>query len=518
MAPAHDHLLELLPHAVFVVRDLTFEWVNRAGATLLGSTADALAGKSVGTILADGELARIQSRMRLAALGVAFPDAERVRFVEPGSGRELAMNLHVVRLNDDATHLLLVGAIPTPPTHTEAVFAKLAKLAPVSDSLMSLDTLFARVDPVFKDLGWRAFLIERDGEVLRSKYVANIAGDDAFARFTQGLRDTPLPPSQMAISMEVLRSGEAVYVDDFVARLSAAPGMAGASAKLFASEPTTMRAAWVPVPGPAGPGSVLLVIGATISPEDSIALRLFAAQIGATIRIEKMQVELVRRERLAAVGEMSAVLAHEVRNPLAIVANAGASLRRILGASANTDTRQLLDILDEETERLNRLVGDLLEFARPSDPQISAVSLKDVLTRAIGAVERDPTGDANLRQRAVVQIAADAAEVRADPELLYRALVNVLLNASQHSVPRSTIRIDTERVAKDEIRVRVFNPGAHLPDEVRARVFDPFFTTRPLGTGLGLAVVRRILEDLGGRVDVTSEPAGVAVSMYFRVQ
>ena len=60
MAPAHDHLLELLPHAVFVVRDLTFEWVNRAGATLLGSTADALAGKSVGTILADGELARIQ--------------------------------------------------------------------------------------------------------------------------------------------------------------------------------------------------------------------------------------------------------------------------------------------------------------------------------------------------------------------------------------------------------------------------------------------------------------------------
>jgi len=514
VAEPPNQLLDLLPHAVFVLRDLTFEWVNRAAAALLHSTSDALAGRSVGDFLADGEMGRIESRMRLVEIGVAFPDAERVRFTEPETGVELAIDLHVVRLNEQGTHVLLVGALPTLPTHGEAVFAKLAKLAPVSDSLVSLDALFKRVDPVFKELAWRAFLLEPRPDALLARYVANIGGDDSFARFTQSLHNTLIPASQMAITMEVLRSGEAVYVDDFVARLSSAPGVAGQSAKHFVGQPDVMRAAWVPVPGPAGTAAVLLVIGTTISAEDSIALRLFAAQIAATTRIEAMQVELVRRERLAAVGEMSAVLAHEVRNPLAIVANAGATLRRILGPDAPSDARQLLDILDEETDRLNRLVRDLLAFARPSDPQIAIVPLQSLIERAIGAVVRDPTGDPTLAETTVVRIAPDASEVRADPELLYRALVNVLLNASQHKTARGAIQIDAMRSAPDEIRMRIFNDGERLSEEVRQRVFDPFFTTRPHGTGLGLAVVRRTLEDLGGHVEVSTEPSGVAVSLY----
>jgi len=511
--PPHP-LFDVLPHAVFVLRDLKFEWANRAAAALLHSTSAALAGRSVGDVLADGEMTRIESRIRLFQVGVALPEAERVRFIEPETGVELAMDLQVVRLDEHGTHLLLVGAMPTLPTHGEAVFAKLAKLAPVSDSLVSLDALFKRVDPVFKELAWRAFLLEPRADALLARHVANIGGDDSFARFTQSLQNTLIPATQMAISMEVLRSGEAVYVDDFAARLSSASGVAGASAKYFVGQPEVMRAAWVPVPGPAGTAAVLLVLGTTISAEDSVALRTFAAQIAATTRIEAMQVELVRRERLAAVGEMSAVLAHEVRNPLAIVANAGATLRRILGADAPSDARQLLDILDEETDRLNRLVRDLLAFARPSDPQIAIVPLQSLIARAIGAVVRDPTGDPTLAETTVVRIAPDASEVRADPELLYRALVNVLLNASQHKTARGAIQIDAMRSAPDEIRVRIFNDGEHLSEEVRQRVFDPFFTTRPHGTGLGLAVVRRTLEDLGGHVEVSTEPSGVAVSLY----
>ena len=102
----------------------------------------------------------------------------------------------------------------------------------------------------------------------------------------------------------------------------------------------------------------------------------------------------------------------------------------------------------------------------------------------------------------------------ADLVLLHRALVNVLLNATQHKGPRGKVRVDTLRTAPNEICLRVFNDGAHLPAEVRERVFDPFFTTRAHGTGLGLAVVRRTLDDLGGRVEVSTEVDGVAVSMY----
>jgi nitrogen-specific signal transduction histidine kinase len=514
VAQSPDNLLDLLPHAVFIVRDLTFEWANRFGASLLHTTSEALAGASVAPFLADGEIQRLESQMRLIRSGIALPDPDRVRILEPGSRRELAVDLHVVRLDPDGSRVLLVGGLPAPPTHAEAVYAKLAKLAPVSDSLVSLEALFARVDSVFAELGWRGFLIEPYGDALRSRYVINIAGDDPFAVFTQGLRGAVLQPSQMTVTMEVLRSGEPVYVDDFVGRLSSAPGMAGESARHFAGRPGIMRGAWVPVPGPTGPASVLLVIGATISPDDSIALRLFTGQIAATQRIEAMQAELVQRERLAAVGEMSAVLAHEVRNPLAIVANAGATLRRILGGDATDDARQLLDILDEETERLNRLVRDLLAFARPSDPQLSVVPLRSLIERAVRAVAQDPTGDPQLVETAVVNLADDATSVRADPELLHRALVNVLLNATQHRAPRGQVRIDVTRSAPSEICVRIFNDGAHLPAEVRDRVFDPFFTTRPHGTGLGLAVVRRTLEDLGGRVEVTTEPDGVAVSMF----
>ncbi len=509
-----DELLDLFPHPVFVVAGLTFEWVNRAGAALLGVSSEALAGTSVGAVLAEGEFARLESQLRLIQAGIGLPDPDCVRLRDPGTGRELTMRLHVVRLVPDGSRVLLVGAPPAPPTHDETVVAQLSKLAPVSDSVVSLEALFERVEPVFAELGWRAFLIEPHGDGLRSRYVVNIEGDDAFARFTQGLHDKLLQRSEMSVTNEVLRSGEAIYVDDFVGRLSSAAGLAGQSARFFAGEPGTMRAAWVPVPGPTGPAAVLLVIGRTISIDDSVALRLFTAQIAATTRIEAMQVELVRRERLAAVGEMSAVLAHEVRNPLAIVANAGATLRRILGRDAPPDARQLLDILDEETERLNRLVRDLLAFARPSDPQLSVVPLRALIQRAISAVAQDPTGDPALSETALVVLAPDAGEVRADPELLHRALVNVLLNATQHKGPRGKVRVDTLRTAPNEICLRVFNDGAHLPAEVRERVFDPFFTTRAHGTGLGLAVVRRTLDDLGGRVEVSTEVDGVAVSMY----
>lgn len=213
--------------------------------------------------------------------------------------------------------------------------------------------------------------------------------------------------------------------------------------------------------------------------------------------------ELVKRERLAAIGELAAVVAHEVRNPLAVVFNALASLRKTRDRAA--DEAALLGILQEEAERLRDIVSDLLEFARPRPPVFADAALDEIARSAVDAA----CDEVGVPHDAVATALAELAPVRCDERLLRQAIVNLVTNALQAPGRRGPVRV---RLARDgaDVTLAVADDGAGVGDADRERVFTPFYTTRPTGTGLGLAVVRASAEAHDGSVTLGETPGGGA--------
>ncbi|ACG71688.1 multi-sensor signal transduction histidine kinase [Anaeromyxobacter sp. K] len=252
--------------------------------------------------------------------------------------------------------------------------------------------------------------------------------------------------------------------------------------------------------------------GAAIANQLAVAAenaRLYEDLRRSYAELAHAQRQLIQQERLAALGELSAVVAHEVRNPLGVIFNSLGSLRRMLRPQG--DARMLLDIVGEEADRLNRIVGDLLDFARPSTPEVRPEPLDRVVEEALA------TALAQNGQPIQIQREVDPAlpQVPMDARLVRQAVVNVAVNAVQ-AMPRGgrlTVRL---RRDGDAAVLELEDTGAGIPDEVRGRIFEPFFTTKASGTGLGLAVVRRIVEGHGGEVTVTSRPgAGTAFALRF---
>jgi signal transduction histidine kinase len=223
------------------------------------------------------------------------------------------------------------------------------------------------------------------------------------------------------------------------------------------------------------------------------------------------QEELVKKEQLAVVGELAAVIAHEVRNPLAIIANAVAGLRK--QAISREDHETLLGILDEETSRLNRLVTDLLRYARPVNIQRTHFSLADLIDRTLGL--------ANTDRKAIkteLQVECHEGRIWGDTNLLRQVFDNLVDNAVQAMGTGGTltvrVRTSTEE-GVDGLAVDIVDTGEGMDTQVRSRARDPFFTTRPSGTGLGLAIVDRIVDAHGGVFAIQSRAGeGTTVTVF----
>jgi signal transduction histidine kinase len=223
------------------------------------------------------------------------------------------------------------------------------------------------------------------------------------------------------------------------------------------------------------------------------------------------QEELVKKEQLAVVGELAAVIAHEVRNPLAIIANAVAGLRK--QAISREDHETLLAILDEETSRLNRLVTDLLRYARPVNVQRSHFPLADLLERALAF--------ARTKQRSIkMELLRDSSDAGlwGDANLLRQVFDNLIDNAVQAMGSSGTLTIRMRGEAKEGVggvSIDIIDTGEGMDTQVRSRARDPFFTTRPSGTGLGLAIVDRIVDAHGGQFSIDSRAGeGTTVSVF----
>ena len=213
---------------------------------------------------------------------------------------------------------------------------------------------------------------------------------------------------------------------------------------------------------------------------------------------------LVRQERLAALGEMSVMVAHEVRNPLAVMFNALSTVRR---GPLDAQQSMLLAIIDEEARRLERLVSDLLDFSRPGTLRRSPVEASALVDAAVDAAL---TGVADLSPLPAVtrRVAPDLAAVHVDAELCRRALVNLLDNALRAPGCRA-VRVSAERDG-DGLTLRVADDGEGVDGPLREKVFAPFYSSRPAGTGLGLAIVRNIALAHGGTVACTETAGGGA--------
>jgi PAS domain S-box-containing protein len=221
---------------------------------------------------------------------------------------------------------------------------------------------------------------------------------------------------------------------------------------------------------------------------------------------ERVALELRLREEsgLARLGELAAVLAHEVKNPLAAVSGAVQMIAHRF--EPGTEEREISNEILRRLDALSALMGDLLLYARPPQPNLRPIELTDLVNSLIAFFRSDP----EWRDIEVVMEGREVI-VTADPELLKIAVQNLLLNAVQAMRGTGRLRVAVD-VADGVACLDVADSGTGIPETIRDRVFTPFFTTKARGTGLGLATVRRIVESHGGAIRVLkSSPHGTTM-------
>ncbi len=233
------------------------------------------------------------------------------------------------------------------------------------------------------------------------------------------------------------------------------------------------------------------------------ALRQQADQI---LEIEE---QLRRADRLSALGELSAGMAHEIRNPLGSIRGTAEILRD--GIAADDPRAEFADILIREVDRLNRVVQDFLEFARPAETAKGRHDLNALLADVLALTRQQA-----LKSRIEVQFTAgEIPPVSGEGEQLRQAFLNLVLNALQAMPEGGDLKISS-RLEAGKVQVTFADSGIGIAAEDLGRIFNPFFTTRREGTGLGLAITHRIIQGHGGRIDVTSRlGAGSTFTLAF---
>jgi signal transduction histidine kinase len=216
--------------------------------------------------------------------------------------------------------------------------------------------------------------------------------------------------------------------------------------------------------------------------------------------------EAVRRsDRLAALGQLSAGLAHELRNPMG---TASAEILARTVSAENEVAREMAGFITSETDRANSLITRFLQFARPLELRLEKADLAHVLDRTVAMVEREAPGIAIYKN-----YDPDIAPFPFDAELMERVFYNLALNAAQATPAGGAITVKT-RAAGPVAEISVIDRGSGIDPAQIGSIFNPFFTTKPQGVGLGLAVVSKIVDEHGGKIAVESEPGKGSV---FRV-
>lgn len=227
-------------------------------------------------------------------------------------------------------------------------------------------------------------------------------------------------------------------------------------------------------------------------------------------QVADLQARLAHREKLASLGQLAGAVAHEVRNPLAIIRSMVQNLKEELPAEAREAEQACFDIL-EEVDRLARVTSQLVDFARPLRIQPAEVTMADLA----GRVRLLADTWLGSRQVRLVIDGPEHVQLRADADLLCQALLGLVSNAAEASPAEGCIELTWSQHPDGRVDIRVSDQGNGVPEELRAQIFEPFFTTRADGHGLGLAVARQIVTAHAGSISVENlEPHGAC----FRIQ
>jgi signal transduction histidine kinase len=261
-------------------------------------------------------------------------------------------------------------------------------------------------------------------------------------------------------------------------------------------------------------GNLVNVLAEALRVQSAKYQRVAEELAEANRHLSEAEAAMRRSERLAALGQLSAGLAHELRNPLSTMKASAEVLTRNV-ASENDVAREVAGFISSEVDRTNSLVTRFLEFARPLKPQLATVDVTEILDRAEALIERDAP---QYRVTVYKNYSPDLAPFPLDGELMEHVFYNFLLNAAQASAEGGAITVKT-RLVDGAAEVAVIDRGAGIDPRIMEQIFKPFFTTKPEGSGLGLAIVSKIVDEHGGRITVESEPGkGTVFRVYLPIQ
>jgi len=231
-----------------------------------------------------------------------------------------------------------------------------------------------------------------------------------------------------------------------------------------------------------------------------VAMGIFIWRIH--LALARSRLAVLRQENLAAMGRMTAGIAHEIRNPLGIIKGAGQHLQVVLAGAGLDD--EIARFIPDEVDRLDQILTGYLAFGRGAESEPEVFDLGDAVQRAVGLVAEE------LREVGVkceVAVPDSETPVRGDPRRFRQVMLNLLLNARDAMPDGGTVEVALER--KDSrARLTVRDGGAGIDPDAAAHLFEPFWTSKEKGGGLGLALSRGIVEDMGGSLDLRGHPGG----------
>jgi len=218
----------------------------------------------------------------------------------------------------------------------------------------------------------------------------------------------------------------------------------------------------------------------------------------------RLKEQLNRAEHLSSLGEMAAIISHEIRNPLGIIRSSADHLKKKMAGVDPANT--IPDIIVEETGRLNDIITDFLNYARPRDPSFAPCRVEEVVEKNLTYLANQIAAKGFSVQR---DIAGDLPEISADSAMLYQAFLNIFINAIQVSDQGGNIVVQVAG-NHEAVHLRIEDDGPGIAEDRLEKIWDPFFTTKEKGTGLGLGIVKKIIELHGGTIEISNRAAGGA--------
>lgn len=510
--------LEGLPAPVLVVRDNHVVYANAALLALLGIGLEEVRATELLKLLAryaPEDQSWLEPMHADAARGQGFPDTVWVRVRGAGGEERTWCMRRGAGLRPEDLLLMLFDAEGEASTRrlTEALVQTAGELMRCRDEQAVLETT---VEAIHRQ-GFFVTVLLVEGDTLvhgpMRQDPARMA--DGERLHGQPLHSLRIPRARVPHLEEVLTRRKAAFHQDILRVLENVQ-----PSELLVQMRRTwpvVRALDAPIFVEGAPYGVLSVHGETLTPTSAATLELFARQVSGALEnvrhhrlaasrlaeLSRLQSELVAQERLTVLGEAAGVVAHEVRNPLGSILNAVAVLKRGKLGPVGTSA---VEMLEEEATRLDAMVRDLLDVVRPLEPRPRPLHAGELTRRTLELFHE-------RRQLGTVRVTVDEAPslpmIHADESLLQLALENLLRNAVQASPLGGLVHMTLGSVPEG-ICLTVEDQGPGISAGDAPRIFEPFFTTRTTGTGLGLAVVRRVVNAHGGTVSVGQRSGGGA--------